>query len=76
MTSEKDAIQKRIIDLEPISEGYEELMAQILSDKDWRKNLRFIDDLEATIRTRQQALMDTLNTLVSQRDKKGAQGKD
>ena len=76
MTSKEDKIQKRIIDLELISDGYEELMAQVLSDKEWRKNLRFIDDLEATVRKRQQALMDTLNALVAQRDIKGAQGED
>ncbi len=76
MTSKEDKIQKRIIDLELISDGYEGLMAQVLSDKEWRKNLRFIDDLEATVRKRQQALMDTLNALVAQRDIKGAQGED
>jgi hypothetical protein len=76
MTSEKDTIQKRIIDLELISDGYEELLVQILGDKDWRKNLRFIDDLEATIRTRQQALMDSLNALAVQRENKGSQGED
>ena len=76
MTSEEDRIQKRIIDLELISDGYEELLVQILGDKDWRKNLRFIEDLEATIRTRQQALMDSLNALAVQRENKGSQGED
>ena len=76
MASEEDKIQKRIIDLELISEGYEELMGQVLSDKEWRKNLRFIDDLEATIRNRQQAIMDSLNALVARREKDGAQRED
>lgn len=76
MPSEADKIQKRIIDLELISDGYEELLVQILGDQDWRKNLRFIEDLEATIRTRQQALIDSLNALAVQREKKGAQGED
>lgn len=72
MASEEDKVQKRIIDLELISEGYEDLMTQVLSDKEWRKNLRFIEDLEATVRKRQQQIMDGLNALVAEREKKGA----
>lgn len=76
MTSAKDKIQKQIVDLELISSGYEELLSQIFRDKMWRKNLRFIEDLEMTIRKRQQAIMDTLNGLVAQRDTKDTEGGD
>jgi len=74
MKSEKDQIQESILDLELISDGYEELLSRVLRDKEWRKNLSFIEDLEATRRKRQQRIMDTLNAVVAQRDNKDARG--
>jgi uncharacterized coiled-coil protein SlyX len=71
MTSEKDDIQKRIIDLELISTGYDELFTHVIGDKEWRRNLVFIKDFETTVRERQKKIMEELNNLITQRSKEG-----
>lgn len=72
MKTDQDKIQKQINDLELISAGYDQLLRRVLEDREWRKSLAFIEDLELSVRKRQKEIMEELNTLVRQRERKNA----